>query len=137
MVSGARVTALDDEELIGAVRRSLLELLLPRLEETGSEEFLISELKSCLSMLDFTGRGLAARQAARVLADVQLAALFESRPEGSAWQGTEPNSTGAFLALGRRASSELSDPDRGLGERVRELLRARLATEIRTRVERG
>ena len=104
---------------------------------TPAEEFLISELKSCLSMLDFTGRGLAARGAARVSADVQLAAYFESRPEGSAWQGTDPNSTGAFLALGRRASSELSDQDRDLGKRVRDLLRARLATEIRTRVERG
>ena len=136
MVSGARVTALDDDELIGAVRRSLLELILPRLQETGSEEFLMSELKSCLSMLDFTGRGLAARQAARVSADARLAALFESRPEGSAWQGTDPNSTGAFLALARRASSDLSDQDRALGEHVRDLLRERLTTEIRTRVER-
>lgn len=134
-MTDSRVTALDDEELIGAVRRSLLELVLPRLQETGADEFLVAELKSCLSMLDFTGRGLAVRQAARVVADEQIKTYFKERPEGSAWRGIDHNSTGAFLALARRPSSGLSGEDQALATRVRELLRGRLQTEIRTRVE--
>jgi hypothetical protein len=134
-VTGARVTALDDEDLIAAVRRSLQDLVLPRLQEAGAEEFLISEMKSCLSMLDFAARGLATRQAERVDSEGRLAALFAGRPAQSAWQGIDANSTGVFLARARRASPGLSPEDLALAVKVRELLRARLRVEVQTRLQ--
>lgn len=134
-MSGARVTALDDEDLIAAVRRSLQDLLLPRLLEAGVEEFLISEVRSCLSMLDFAARGLAARQAERVDSEGQLAHLFAVRPAQSAWQGIDPNSTGVFLARSRRASPGLSPEDLAVAAKVRALLRARLQVELQTRLQ--
>jgi hypothetical protein len=135
-VNGAAVTALDDEALIGSVRRTLVGLILPRLEETATEEFVISELKSCVSMLDFVTRGLATRLAARAEADRRLAELFQSRPDGSAWQGADPNSTGAFLARAARADTDLSQADRRLAAAVRELLQRRLRLEIESRLVR-
>ncbi len=135
MVNEARVTALDDEALVRAVRRTLVEFVVPRLEETGSDEFLISELKSCLSMLDFAGRGLMARQAARAEAGRRLAELFDGRAPGSAWAGSDPNTTGTFLARARRPDSVFSESDRRLAGQIRELLRERLRVEIESRIE--
>lgn len=126
----ARVTALPDEELIDAVRRTLIEVLVPHLNQTVAEEFVISEVKACLSILDHVSRGLPERQAARESSDRQLAELFDQRPLESAWHSSAPQDTGAFLALARISKSNLSEADRRLAGEVRSVLRSRLRVEV-------
>ena len=101
----ARVAPLDDEELLGAVQRAFRELIIPELERGGAEEFVISQVRSCLSILSYVGRGLHDRQVARQAADAELATLVSD--DGSPLPGKEAE--------------------------VRTLLLRRLKDEIRTR----
>ena len=101
----ARVAPLDDEELLAAVQRAFRELIIPELERGGAEEFVISQVRSCLSILSYVGRGLHDRQVARHAADAELAALVDNG--GEPLPGREPE--------------------------VRALLLGRLEAEIRTR----
>ena len=101
----AKVAPLDDEELLAAVQRAFRELIIPALEKGGAEEFVISQVRSCLSILGYVGRGLHQRQVARAEADAELAALVGD--DGSPLPGKEAD--------------------------VRALLLRRLEAEIRTR----
>jgi hypothetical protein len=127
------VTGLEDEELLDAVRRTLAQLVLPRLEASGAEEFVLSQVKSCLSLLDFVRRRLPERQAARGTADAALAGLFARRDSQSAWTSHDAWSTGWFLAMERDPASTLSSTDRTLAAELRTVLETRLAAEIATR----
>jgi hypothetical protein len=73
----ANVAPLDDEQLIAAVQRAFRELIIPELERGGAEEFVISQVRSCLSILSYVGRGLHERAAARAEADAELAGLVD------------------------------------------------------------
>ena len=101
----ARVAPLDDEQLLAAVGRAFRELIIPELERGGAEEFVISQVRSCLSILSYVGRGLHDRQVARAEADAELAALVDA--DGTPLPGREAD--------------------------VRALLLGRLESEIRTR----
>jgi hypothetical protein len=101
----ARVAPLDDEQLLAAVQRAFRELIIPELERGGAEEFVISQVRSCLSILSYVGRGLHERQAVRAEIDAELAALLDD--------------SGAPLP--------------GRANDVRALLLRRLEAEIRTR----
>ena len=101
----ANVAPLEDEQLIAAVQRAFREVIIPELERGGAEEFVISQVRSCLSILSYVGRGLHERQTVRAAADAELAGLVD----------------GAGVPLpGREAE-------------VRALLLRRLDAEIRTR----
>jgi hypothetical protein len=104
----ANVAPLEDEELIAAVQRAFRELIIPELERGGAEEFVISQVRSCLSILSYVGRGLHDRHVAREAADAELAGLVDG--SGTPLPGRE-------------------------GE-VRALLLRRLEAEIRTRTAR-
>ena len=106
----AKVAPLDDEELIGAVQRAFRELIIPELERRGAEEFVVSQVRSCLSILSYVGRGLHERQVARSQADVAMAALLGAGPSGPG-----------------------GDADLPLPGAVRDLLLHRLDVEIRSR----
>lgn len=108
----AKVAPLDDEELLAAVQRAMRELIIPELERRGSEEFLVSQVRSCLSILSYVARGLHDRQVAREQADAAMAALVAAA--GAAGDG-----------------GEADEPT--LAPAVRDLLLHRLDQEIRTR----
>jgi hypothetical protein len=76
----AKVAPLDDEELLAAVQRAFRHIIIPELERLGAEEFVVSQVRSCLSMLSYVGRGLHDRQVARAQADVALGALLAGEP---------------------------------------------------------
>jgi hypothetical protein len=129
VIGDARVSALDDEQLLDAVQRALRELVLPHLEGCGADEFLISQVRSCLSIVGFVARGLCERQTARAATDAELGYLFDTLEHGSAWSAPAPLATGRFLAGGGHGAG---DGERAA--RVKALLRARLEIELRTRL---
>jgi hypothetical protein len=100
------VAPLEDEQLIAAVQRAFRELIIPELERGGAEEFVISQVRSCLSILSYLGRGLHERQVAREAADAELAPLVD----------------------------ESGEPLPGRESEVRALLLRRLQAEIHTRI---
>ena len=129
----AAVTSLDDEDLLEAVRRFLQDGVLTRLEADGAEEFVLSELKSCLSLLDFVRRGLPERLAARAVADAAVADLYSQREPDSAWTALDAWSTGRFLAMERATDGAITTSDKVLAAELRKVFEDRLAAEIATR----
>src|SRR3981081_4333161 len=57
MVTPLRVAPLDDAELLGAVATALRQVVLPELERAGAEEFVLSQVRSCLSIVRFVSSG--------------------------------------------------------------------------------
>ena len=113
----ARVAPLDDEDLLAVVQDAFRTLIIPELERAGAEEFVVSQVRSCLSIIGFVRRGLHDRQAGRAAADAELAALLDEQAIGPA---------GAQSPVDLFHSA-WSDP------RVRELLQRRLALEVSSR----
>lgn len=72
-----RVAPLEDEELLGAVQRGLVELIVPELERMGAEEFVVSQTRSLISIVGFVSRGLYDRQRARAACAAAMAALAD------------------------------------------------------------
>ena len=72
------VAPLDDEQLLGAVQRAFREIIIPELERGGTEEFVISQVRSCLSILSYVRRGLHDRQLASEETDAELAGLLDA-----------------------------------------------------------
>ena len=61
MTDHFRVAPLSDEELLGVVQSSFRELILPELERLGADEFLLSQVRSTMSIVGFVRRGLEKR----------------------------------------------------------------------------
>jgi hypothetical protein len=76
MVTPLRVAPLDDAELLGAVATALRQVVLPELERAGAEEFLLSQVRSCLSIVRFVSSGLDERQRAQVELEDQVGELL-------------------------------------------------------------
>jgi hypothetical protein len=112
-----RVAPLDDDDLLAAVQSAFREVILPELERLGAEEFILSQVRSTLSMVSFVRRGLAARLLAQ--ADAERS-VTEALRRG----GIQPEQVGSATDLADRAEAV---------SEVAALLRDRLRLEIETR----
>jgi hypothetical protein len=123
--SPVRVAPLDDEQLLGVVQDAFRQLIGPELERLGAEEFVVSQVRSCMSIVGFVRKGLHERQVGRSRADAELDALL------ARFAIPEP--------AGPIGLAELLDPDSDVDDACRrqltDLLHRRLELDIRTRTE--
>ena len=117
MTSPLRMAPLDDEDLLDAVQRSFREMILPELERLGADEFVLSQVRSTLSMVAFVRRGLQERLVAQSEAERRLDEILRR-------DGRAPGMPTSPLEL---AAEALAVPE------VAALLRQRLRVEIGTR----
>ena len=116
-----RVAPLDDEDLLEAVQRSFREVILPELERLGADNFVLSQVRSTLSMIGFVRRGLTSRLVAQAEAEKFLVLALERR-------GVELDADVSPVDLARRSADF---PE------VAALLRERLHVDVRTRTGRS
>jgi hypothetical protein len=112
-----RVAPLDDEDLLEAVQRSFRQVILPELERLGADEFVLSQVRSTLSMVGFVRRGLTSRLVAQAEAEKLLTIALERR-------GIALDTDVSPVEFSRRTS--------GLPE-IAALLREQLHVEVQTR----
>jgi len=117
VTSPLRMAPLDDEDLLDAVQRSFREMILPELERLGADEFVLSQVRSTLSMVAFVRRGLQERLVAQSEAERRLDEILRR-------DGRAPGMPTSPLEL---AAEALAVPE------VAALLRQRLRVEIGTR----
>ena len=116
-----RVAPLDDEDLLEAVQRSFREVILPELERLGVDDFVLSQVRSTLSMIGFVRRGLTSRLVAQAEAEKLLVLALERR-------GVVLDADVSPVELARRSADF---PE------VAALLRDRLHVDVRTRIGRS
>jgi hypothetical protein len=117
VVNPARVAPLEDEDLLRVVQNAFRTLVIPELERRGADEFVLSQVRSCLSIVGFVQRGLHERQVARGRADAELDELLAQR-------GIDPAEVASPVELHRRLGDDAA---------FRAILRRRLADELATR----
>lgn len=117
----ARPAPLEDEELLDVVLAAFADVILPELEAAGSEEFVLAQVRSTMSIVGFVRRGLVDRQAARLDARAALATIAGDGPLSGAHTPVE-----LAGALGSASGPEAAA--------VRAVLTRRLAAEISSRL---
>jgi hypothetical protein len=118
MVTPLRVAPLDDAELLRAVATALRQVVLPELERAGAEEFVLSQVRSCLSIVRFVSSGLGERQRAQVELEDQVGELLADH-------GIDIAELTSPVDLYHRTAAEVPE--------LPQLLRRRLEAEVSSR----